>query len=251
MREISQKKINDKNLNLDSDLGVVSQDELEVLKNSFIEGVPFQYLLNKADFYYSEFFVDPSVLIPRPETEYLVDLIVKRHKGKIERVLDVGTGSGAILLSLIKHGVGQSGLGVDISTRALEVALLNTKRLHLEDQVRFINSDKLNNVEGTFDLIVSNPPYIKAQSHRELVHPKVNQFEPHEALYLPDDFYTFWFEDFFSEIRSHLRGVFYMEGHELELDAQAEIMSKLGFKNVEVLRDLSGCKRYLEASFHP
>ncbi len=251
MREITQKKINDKNLNLGSGLGAVPQDQLEILKNSFIEGIPFQYLLNKADFYYSEFFVDPSVLIPRPETEYLVDLIVQRHKGKIKRVLDVGTGSGAILLSLIKHGVGQLGLGVDISQGALEVAHLNVKRLHLEGQVRLLHSDKLNNVEGTFDLIVSNPPYIKAHSHRELVHPKVNQFEPHEALYLPDDFYTFWFEDFFGEIRSHLRGLFYMEGHELELDAQAEIITKLGFENVEVLRDLSGRKRYLEASFHP
>jgi len=230
---------------------VISQKDLEALKKSFTEGIPFAYLLNKVDFYYSEFFVDQSVLIPRPETEYLVDLIVQKHKGKVERVLDVGTGSGVILLSLIKHGVGQSGVGVDISPRALEVADSNLKRLHLENRVRLINSDKLNNVEGTFDLIVSNPPYIKAQSHRELVHPKVNQFEPHEALYLPDDFYAFWFEDFFAQIRDHLAGMFYMEGHELELDEQAGIINKLGFKNVEVLRDLSGCKRYLQASFHP
>ena len=181
----------------------------------------------------------------------MVDLIVQNHQGIVERILDVGTGSGVIVLSLIKHGVGKSGLGVDISSKALEVADKNLKTLHLENQVTLITSDKLKKVDGMFDLIVSNPPYIKEHSHRDLVHPKVNEFEPHEALYLPDEFYTMWFEDFFVQIRSHLHGVFYMEGHEWELETQAEIIGKLGFTGVEVLRDLSGCKRFLKASFHP
>ncbi len=251
VRDISQYKIKNDNLNLESEISLVSQKALEALKKSFIEGIPFPYLLNRVDFYYSEFFVDPSVLIPRPETEFLVDLIVQNHQGRVERILDVGTGSGVIVLSLIKHGVGKSGLGVDISSKALEVANKNLKTLHLENQVTLITSDKLKNVDGMFDLIVSNPPYIKEYSHKDLVHPKVNEFEPHEALYLPDDFYAMWFEDFFVQIRSHLHGVFYMEGHEWELETQAEIIGKLGFTGIEVLRDLSGCKRFLKASFYP
>ncbi|MFP5387010.1 MAG: N5-glutamine methyltransferase family protein [Bacteriovoracia bacterium] len=212
------------------------------------QGVPFAYILHSAEFYYQNFFINENVLIPRPETEYLVDLIVNEFKGKVKRVLDVGTGSGVILLSLLKNNVGKSGVGVDISEAALDVAKINCTRLRLEDKASFIKSDRLRDVEGTFDLIVSNPPYIKVRSHRGLVHESVNTFEPHEALYLPDDFYSQWFEDFFQEVRSHLKGTFFMEGHELELEEQATILKRLGFQDVQVLNDLSGQKRFLKAS---
>lgn len=230
----------------DAECSVTDKQSSE-LEESFLKGVPFAYLLGKSEFYGNEFFINEKVLIPRPETEYLVDLIVQEFKGKSKRILDVGTGSGVILLSLLANNVGNSGVGVDISKEALEVASVNTHRLKLEDKVRLILSDRLKNVEGTFDLIVSNPPYIKAQSHRHLVHDSVHTYEPREALYLPDDFYVMWFEDFFQEIRSHLKGTFFMEGHELELDNQANMMKRLGFQDVQVLTDLTGSKRFLKA----
>lgn len=231
----------------DAECSVTDKQSSE-LEESFLKGIPFAYLLGKSEFYGNEFFINEKVLIPRPETEYLVDLIVQEFKGKSHRILDVGTGSGVILLSLLSQNVGITGVGVDISKEALEVAEINRHRLKLQDKAQLILSDRLKNVEGTFDLIVSNPPYIKAQSHRHLVHESVHNYEPREALYLPDDFYVMWFEDFFQEIRSHLKGTFFMEGHELELDGQAEMLKRLGFQNISVLKDLAGAKRFLRAN---
>lgn len=224
----------------------LSSEELEKI---FLSGTPFVYLLENAEFYHNNFYINSSVLIPRPETEYLVDMVVQEQSGKIKRVLDVGTGSGVILLSLLSHAVGEFGVGVDISQAALEVARKNAEKLRLSEKASFLLSDRLNKVEGTFDLIISNPPYIKSQSHRNLVHDQVHNFEPHEALYLPDDFYVFWFEDFFHQIRSHLKGSFYMEGHELELDSHAIMLERLGFKEIRIINDLSGMKRFIKAKF--
>ena len=179
----------------------------------------------------------------------MVDLLVQEFKGKSVRVLDVGTGSGVILLSLLSAGVGKSGVGVDISPEALRVAKINCQRLRLQEKVSLIKSDRLTKVEGSFDLIVSNPPYIKASSHRSLVHTSVDRHEPHQALYLPDDYYVLWFEDFFQEVRAHLKGTFMMEGHELELEEQAKMLGRLGFQKVQVLVDLSGTKRFVRANF--
>lgn len=236
------------NLNLDNASYSISDTHKKNLIESFLKGIPFNYLLGKSEFYGNEYYVNENVLIPRPETEYLVDLIVREFKGKARRILDVGTGSGVILLSLLNHNVGQCGVGVDICPKALEIARINSERLRLEKKVTLAISDRLQNVEGTFDLIVSNPPYIKASSHKNLVHTSVHEYEPHQALYLPDDFYTFWFEDFFQEIRSHLKGVFFMEGHELEVEDLGKLLSRLGFKDISVLNDLTGSKRFLRAS---
>jgi release factor glutamine methyltransferase len=236
----SIKELEDENL---------SYSLVKEMESSFLEGVPFQYLLEESEFYHHRFYVNRSVLIPRPETEYLVDLVVREFKGKVKSVLDVGTGSGVILLSLLSHGVGQSGIGVDISNAALEVANINLQKLNLQSKARLLHSDRLQNIDGVFDLIISNPPYIKAQSHKNLVHSSVDKFEPQEALYLPDDFYAFWFEDFFQEIRSHLKGTFFMEGHELEVENQAKMLVRMGFSGVEVLKDLSGTPRYIRANY--
>lgn len=223
----------------------LSSRKITDYKNYFLSGKPFPYLHHEAEFYYSKFYVNENVLIPRPETEFLVDLIVNKHKNQITKVLDVGTGSGVILLSLLKHHVGHVGLGVDISEDALEVARVNARRLNVN--ATFAKSDRLKNVGGTFDLIVSNPPYIKPHSHKSLVHASVDKYEPHEALYISDDEYDLWFEEFFKSVKAHLKGHFYMEGHELELDQQAKILNTLGFKNVEVINDMSNCKRFLHA----
>ena len=236
-------------VDLEEAFNFVSEDIILELEKDFLKGIPFQYLLEESEFYGHKFFVNPSVLIPRPETENLVDIVVRELKGKVDRFLDVGTGSGVILISLLAANVGKSAVGVDTSPEALEVARINIKRLGLESKSTLILSDRLENVNGTFDLIVSNPPYIKASSHRELVHDSVDKYEPHNALYLPDDYYVFWFEDFFAEIRSHLKGTFFMEGHELELSNQSKMLERLGFKDIEVINDLSGVKRYLKARY--
>lgn len=227
----------------------LSQMARQKLEEQFLKGTPLAPLMGFSEFYHHKFYINQHVLIPRPETEYMVDLLINQFKGKVQRVLDVGTGSGVIILSLLNAGVGKAGVGVDISPEALKVAEINRKRLRLVQKVTLLQSDRLTKVEGSFDLIVSNPPYIKASSHKNLVHVSVDKHEPHQALYLPDDYYVLWFEDFFQEVRAHLNGTFMMEGHELELDEQAKMLGRLGFQNVVVLNDLTGKKRYVKATF--
>lgn len=249
IQDIIKKRLHNNALTLE-DASFSQSTKLKAeLHDSFQKGIPFAYLLGMSEFYGNQYLVNADVLIPRPETEYLVDLIVSEFKGKkIQRVLDVGTGSGVILLSLLQNNIAQYGVGVDICEKALKIARINTRRLRLEKRVTLLESDRLTKVEGTFDLIVSNPPYIKASSHKKLVHQSVDSYEPHKALYLADEYYTYWFEDFFMAIRSSLNGTFFMEGHELEVEEQASVLERLGFQDIQVLNDLSGTKRFLRAS---
>jgi release factor glutamine methyltransferase len=221
----------------------------EDLEHKFLTGVPFAYLTHYSEFYFKKFYVDERVLIPRNETELLVDLIHQEPQ-KFSNICDVGTGSGVILLSLIASGKAQKGLGIDISPKALEVAQINTKKLNLEDRVTLKLGDRLSGIIDSFDLIVSNPPYIKESSHRSLVHHQVDRFEPHQALFLKDEEYKEWFEIFFIQIKSSLLagGLFWMEGHELELEDQARHLETLGFKNVQVLKDYAGLNRFIKAT---
>lgn len=216
----------------------------------FLKGVPFSYILEMSEFFNNQFYITPDVLIPRNETEQLVDLIVNYYKKKpVEKVLDVGVGSGVIILSLLASGVVQRGVGVDVSSKAIEVATINARRLRLLNRVEFKISDRLFDVEGDFDLIVSNPPYIRASSHLELVHQQVKEHEPHLALFLEDNAYDDWFDIFFKQVYDHLRtgGLFMMEGHELEVEKQSLMLQEIGFKNVRIEKDLSGSPRFLIA----
>lgn len=227
----------------------LSEASRKSLEEKFLKGIPFSYLLNQSEFFGHKFFVNENVLIPRPETEHLVDMIVRSGK-KFKTLLDMGTGSGVLLLSLLKAGVAQEGTGADISLEALEVAAINAARLRLMDRAEFLPSDRFTKITGSFDLIVSNPPYIKETLHRNLVQSTVDAFEPHLALYLPDEEYEAWFLAFFSGVRKHLTpgGEFWMEGHEKELKVQAETLRELGFHQVRVIQDFAGLDRFLSAS---
>lgn len=225
----------------------VSPRETKLLETEVLKGKPFSYLLGWSEFFGHRFYVNEHVLIPRPETEQLVDLIINNNKKNLKKILDVGTGSGVILLSLLHSGIASEGVGVDLSEEALKVAVINANRLRLN--ASFLISDRLSNIKGKFDLIVSNPPYIKKVSHRALVHDQVDKYEPSTALYLEDSIYEDWFESFFMQIYEHLEvgGTFYMEGHELELENQSKLLIKIGFKKVEVLQDFTQRSRFLKA----
>ncbi len=154
-----------------------------------------------------------------------------------------------ILLSLVKAGVAEKGTGSDISDEALKVARINQRKLRLSNKTKLVKSDRFQNITEKFDLIVSNPPYIKAKNHRSLVQSTVDAHEPHLALYLDDSTYDSWFHDFFHGVKSHLLpgGQFWMEGHEKELAGQGKVLTELGFQNVKVLKDFSGLDRFLSA----
>ncbi len=222
------------------------------------EGKPLEYIQKNAYFYKYNFFVDESVLIPRSETEILVeDATSYIHKNWTEgfSIAEVGTGSfviGLCVLCEINKPINL--VGGDISKEALAISELNKNRLklriHPSSKVELKQSDRLNEIDGDFDLIVSNPPYIKRQGDLDGVHHQAHLFEPHLALYLDDDIFETWFNDFFQMAAKKLKarnGRFMMEGHEDSLLELKKIAEKY-FSIVEIKMDYTQRNRFLYAS---
>ena len=153
---------------------------------SFIDrrknGEPIAYLLKKKEFWKDEFYVNKDVLIPRPDTELLIEQVLKTYPKQAQlQVLDIGTGSGCILLSIIKERPNFYGTGIDISKKSINISKINAKQLNLTSRVKFIHSSVDNFNFGKYDLVVSNPPYIESLSLKYLEKDVVN-FEPKLAL---------------------------------------------------------------------
>ncbi|MDC0566088.1 peptide chain release factor N(5)-glutamine methyltransferase [Candidatus Pelagibacter sp.] len=143
---------------------------------------PIAYLLNKKFFWKSEFYVNKNTLIPRPDTEIIIEQILKVTKNKnYLRILDIGVGSGCILLSILKEKKNFYGSGIDISKNSLEISKINAKKLFVEERVKLYKSDVDKFTQGKYDLIVSNPPYIKRNDLKYL-ESDVLKFEPKLAL---------------------------------------------------------------------
>ncbi|MBI2519141.1 MAG: peptide chain release factor N(5)-glutamine methyltransferase [Bdellovibrio sp.] len=225
------------------------------------KGIPLEYIIEEAFFYNFPLRVDRRVLIPRKETELLVESVLARLHDLAKQgtdglnVVDIGTGSGAIALALAINYLGTVPLtitAVDISSTALSLAKQNADRLryalsphcrlkwHCGDclQWDFLSDRK-------FDLIVSNPPYIM-ESERESVHPQVVKYEPALALFLKDEEYEKWYQGFFAHIKKQLAisGEAWIEGSENHLKSVASIASKLGFR-IEIKRDYTERERFL------
>ena len=146
------------------------------------KGEPIAYLINKKEFWNNEFFVNKDVLIPRPDTELIVEEVLKIYsKNTHLQVLDIGTGSGCILLSILKERKYFYGTGIDISKKSINVSKFNAKKLNLVNRIKFFHSSVDNFNAGKYDLIVSNPPYIELVSLKYLEKDIVN-FEPKLAL---------------------------------------------------------------------
>jgi release factor glutamine methyltransferase len=225
------------------------------------KGYPLEYIRGRAYFYKSEFDVTPSVLIPRSETEILVErasLILKDWLKKTDeslKVLDIGTGSGAIIISLLQEiSRPVTAYATDISKDVLQVARRNFFNLRFtipkESSLNLICTDRMEDLqEEKFHLIVSNPPYIKENEDREFVHDQVDTFEPHLALYLNDEIYIDWFKKLFKQVEGSLyeEGVFLMEGHEDHLEELRAVCLGSGFKTVEIIQDYTQRNRFLLA----
>ena len=202
------------------------------------KGEPIAYLINKKQFWKNEFYVNKNVLIPRPDTELIIDQVLKIYsKNSKLQVLDIGTGSGCILLSILKERSNFYGTGIDISKKSINVSKFNAKKLKLGNRVKFYNSDVDNFKIGKYDLIVSNPPYIKLLNLKYLERDVVN-FEP--KLALNGGF------DGFSEIRKVVKktktlikekGKFILEIGFNQKTKVKEILKKEGFYINNVLKD--------------
>ena len=169
-------------LNSKEVLNTKQLDSFNKLVNRRKNGEPIAYLTNKKEFWKDEFYVNKDVLIPRPDTELIIEQVLKTYSKQSQlQVLDIGVGSGCILLSIIKERPNFYGTGIDISKKSIKVSKINAKLLNLTNRVKFIHSSVDNFNIGKYDLIVSNPPYIKLVSLKYLEKDVIN-FEPKLAL---------------------------------------------------------------------
>jgi len=220
------------------------------LERKLLEGVPLEYIFKQSFFWDSFFYVDKRVLIPRMESEQLVEYSLSFLKDG-DHICEIGVGSGALILSIACERKKLKCVATDISKSALEVAKTNTYRMSYRlksHDIKFIQTDRLKGIEGQFRVIVTNPPYIKKRD-RGHVHERVHEHEPHVALYLEDDKYDQWFTELFDQAYNCLKdtGVFLMEGHEFHLDDLRKKCMASGFSQVEIKDDLTKRKRFLIA----
>lgn len=205
------------------------------------ERIPLQHILGQTEFMGLTFEVNKDVLCPRPDTEILVEEALKYlHDGM--RILDIGTGSGCILLSLLRYSNDCQGVGADISEKALQLAERNAKRLGIE-RAAFVKSDLFREVDGKFEMIVSNPPYIRSAEIEGLM-PEVRDHEPHTALDGGEDG-LFFYREITANVKNYLAGggmLFYEIGYD-QGEAVKDIMEENGFREIRVIRDFSGLDR--------
>lgn len=213
---------------------------------------PIQYIIGVADFYSLEFEVNPSVLIPRPETEELAELIIREQRGKSMRILDIGTGSGCIAIALRKHLEISDVTAVDISVGALDTARRNAERNGVP--ITCIQTDILvagqaeQNISGRFDLIVSNPPYIK-ENEKESMEKNVLGYEPHQALFVPNHDPLLFYRRIarFGKEKLTEEGFLYFEINAQCGPLTVEMLQTEGYRNICLIQDLSGKDRIIKA----
>ena len=169
-------------LNLEKPLNKKNLEIFKDLINQRSNGKPIAYLTKKKDFWNSEFITEEGVLIPRPDTEVLIEATIELFKNKdYANVLDIGVGTGCIILSILEEKPCFYGIGIDVSSKSISLSKLNAKKLNLENRVKFIKTDVDNFYHGKYDLVVSNPPYINSNKIRYL-EKDVKNFEPKLAL---------------------------------------------------------------------
>ncbi|MBQ2401319.1 MAG: peptide chain release factor N(5)-glutamine methyltransferase, partial [Lachnospiraceae bacterium] len=206
---------------------------------------PLQHILGTQEFMGLEFYVNRHTLIPRQDTETLVELVLADHKEKDIKLLDMCTGSGCIAISLAVHGGYQYVEAADISTEALKVAEKNAEKL-LQDPIRFRHSDLFGAFDPNadkFDIIVSNPPYIPSDVIEEL-EPEVRDFEPRSALDGTEDG-LFFYEKLAEECGRFLKengSVYFEIGHD-QGEAVENLLRTHGFKDTKTIKDLAGNDR--------
>ncbi|MDR2805556.1 MAG: peptide chain release factor N(5)-glutamine methyltransferase [Dysgonamonadaceae bacterium] len=216
---------------------------------------PLQYILGETEFYGLPFRVNEAVLIPRPETEELVEWVLKDARCAVQgtryRILDIGTGSGCIAIALAKYLPEAEVYALDISEKALEVAAQNAYLNQVN--VRFFRHDILSSVPlpfSSFDVIVSNPPYI-TPSEQPAMSPNVLAYEPHEALFVPEEQPLLFYERIADAGRAFLKpdGRIFFEINARFGTAVVEMLRKKEYREVEVLRDMAGKERMVKGTF--
>lgn len=224
-------------------------EKFDLLLGKLKKWEPIQYIIGSTEFYGLPFQVDSRVLIPRPETEELVQWIIRDGLGTSAAILDLGTGSGCIAVSLAVNIPNGHVSACDISAEALDVARINAQLNHAE--VDFFSFDMLNShvaLPGKYKVMVSNPPYVREQE-KALMRPNILDYEPGIALFVPDKDALVYYRSIALIARKYLLdgGALYLEINENFPHEIVKLLKNTGFYGVEIKRDLSGKARMVKA----
>ncbi|MDX5348627.1 MAG: peptide chain release factor N(5)-glutamine methyltransferase [Hymenobacteraceae bacterium] len=228
-----------------------AREQLQQFLPRLLQHEPLQYVLGKAHFYGMEFDVSPAVLIPRPETEELVDLIIKQNQSTQNlHILDIGTGSGCIPVALAAHLQTEKVFAVDVSGEALAVAQQNA--LNHQQKIEFIQADILRDeipiAKNSLDILVSNPPYV-LEGEQPQMRQNVLAHEPHLALFVPNHnpllFYTKIAE--LGQKLLKMSGKLYFEINEQFGQHTVKMLEQFAYREVELLQDMFGKDRIVIA----
>ena len=248
---------------------IIPKEELNLYLDALTElqgEKPIQYIIGETEFYGLTFKVNEDVLIPRPETEELVDWILKEFKEKKEpNILDIGTGSGCIAISLAKHLPKANISGIDISKQALQIALQNAKlnkvniNFLIQDVLKmnvasshsnsFVVGPVMNSLQMEFDIIVSNPPYVRELEKRE-IKSNVLQNEPHVALFVSDENPLLFYDKIADFAKQYLtaNGLLFLEINQDLAENTTTLLQQKGYKNIELRKDVFENDRMIKAS---
>lgn len=242
----------------DIDISFINIQKLLSILNDLQIGKPIQHILEEAHFYGAVFKVNEQVLIPRPETEELVDWIISVcslrfsinsfDKENEVSILDIGTGSGCIPITLKKHLPKAEVSTLDVSANAIAVAKENAEQIKVK--IKFIEADILTfKSEEKFDIIVSNPPYIRDLEKSDM-HNNVLVYEPHLALFVRDENPLIFYKAIADFARTNLKsnGQLYFEINEYLGDKTVEMLAAKGFIDIELRQDMQGKDRMVKAN---
>ena len=214
---------------------------------------PIQYILGETFFYGLRFEVDENTLIPRPETEELIALILSNYQIETSgnpKILDIGTGSGCIAIALAKNILNSDVFAIDVSEKALEIAKRNAENNKVA--VTFLRKNILTteDLAQNFDIIVSNPPYVRKLEKAE-INANVLEYEPHLALFVEDDDALIFYKKIANLAKKNLKlnGQLYFEINQYLGKETIELLEKLGFKNIQLCKDIYGNDRMISAIY--
>ncbi len=235
----------------ESIIGPCDENRIGQIVERLYNWEPIQHILGYSHFYENNFIVNSNVLIPRQETEELVDWILSDIEGENKRIIDIGTGSGAIAISLKKNRPGWNVTGVDISNKALETAMYNAKNIGAE--ITFLNENALSNDfmsgYGKFDIVVSNPPYVRNSEKVEMEANVVNR-EPHLALFVEDSDPLIFYRKIaeWGKFNINNGGFLFYEINRAFGVETVNMLYNMGYNNVELRKDLFGNDRMIKAT---
>lgn len=214
---------------------------------------PIQYILGETEFCGLRFEVNENTLIPRPETEELVELVINEGKGKREerkvKILDIGTGSGCIAVSLAANIPNAEVFAIDVSEKALATARRNAELNNVEVTFLLKNILETEDLEDQFDIIVSNPPYVRNLEKAE-IKANVLEYEPHLALFVEDNDALLFYRKIAQLAKKNLspNGKLYFEINQYLGKETVELLEGLGFKNVKLIKDIYGNDRIISSA---